>query len=69
MVTVSQSTVLNHPLERVFETAADPQKQLEWDPAVMKSVEKVTPGPLAQGARYRGEFKGMGANVEYEFEE
>jgi uncharacterized protein YndB with AHSA1/START domain len=37
MVNVSQTTVLNHPPERVFEAAADPNKQLEWDTAVMRS--------------------------------
>jgi uncharacterized protein YndB with AHSA1/START domain len=69
MVAVSQSTVLNHPPERVFEAAADPMKQLEWDSAVMRSIEKLNPGPLAKGARYRGDFGRMGRNVEYEFEE
>jgi uncharacterized protein YndB with AHSA1/START domain len=69
MATVSQSTVLNHSPERVFETAADPMKQLEWDTAVMRSVEKLNAGPLAKGARYRGDFGRMGRNVEYEFEE
>lgn len=34
----------------------------------LKSVEKLTPGPLAQGSRYRGRFKGFGT-VDYEFAE
>jgi hypothetical protein len=69
MVKVSHSSVLNHPPDLVFGTAAAPNKQLEWDSAVMKSVEKLNPGPLAKGARYRGDFGRMGRNVEYEFEE
>jgi hypothetical protein len=34
----------------------------------LQSVEKLTPGPLQRGARYRGNFKGFGM-VEYEFVE
>lgn len=69
MIRVSHTSVLNHPPDLVFETAAGPNKQLEWDSVVMKAVEKVNPGPLAKGARYRGDFGRMGRNVEYEFEE
>jgi hypothetical protein len=53
------------PIE-IFETAADPYAQLKWDPGTLKQVEKLTPGPLAPGTRYRGEFKGFGV-VEYQF--
>ena len=68
MITVSETTVLDHSPERVFEAAADPNKQLEWDAGTLKSVEKLNPGPLAEGARYRGKFKGFGTE-EYEYED
>lgn len=66
MLTVSETTTISRPPEVVFEAAADPQTQLKWDAATLKSVEKLSPGPLGQSARYRGNFKGFGV-VEYDF--
>ena len=68
MITISESAVIRRPVEEVFDAAADPQTQLEWDPGTLRSVEKLTPGPLGQGSRYRGDFKGSGV-VEYEYVE
>jgi hypothetical protein len=68
MITVSGSTILLYPPAAVFAIAADPYKQLEWDPGTLKRVEPVTLGTLGRGARYRGDFKGFGT-VEYEFAE
>lgn len=60
--------IIQAPPERVFQAAADPETQLRWDSDTLQSVEKLTPGPLGKGSRYRGRFKGMGT-VEYEFAE
>src|ERR671922_264308 len=68
MITFSESSIIRRPVAEVFATAADPFKQLEWDPGTLKRVEQVTPGGLGRGARYRGDFKGFGV-VEYEFAE
>ena len=68
MIRISESAVIRRPVEEVFDAAADPQTQLEWDPGTLRSVEKLTPGPLGQGSRYRGDFKGSGV-VEYEYVE
>ncbi len=68
MFRVSESAVIERPPAEVFEVAADPYEQLKWDPGTLKSVEKLTPGPLGRGSRYRGEFKGFGT-VEYEYDE
>jgi len=54
--------------EEVFPVAADPKNQLKWDPVGMQSVEKLTPGPLAQGSRYKGQWRRFGT-IEYEFAE
>ena len=56
------------PIERVFAAASDPAEQLRWDASTLRSVEQLTPGPLAAGTRYRGRFKGFGP-VEYEYAE
>jgi len=68
MITISESAVIHRPVEEVFDAAADPQTQLEWDPGTLRSVENLTPGPLGLGSRYRGDFKGSGV-VEYEYVE
>ena len=68
MFKVSETATIQHPPAEVFPVAADPHTQLEWDPETLKSVEKLTPGALGQGSRYRGKFKGFGT-MEYEFVE
>lgn len=68
MFRVSESAIIERPPAEVFEVAADPYEQLKWDPGTLKSVEKLTSGPLGRGSRYRGEFKGFGT-VEYEYDE
>jgi hypothetical protein len=68
MVSVSESAVLGRSPEVVFHAAADPECQLVWDAATLRSVEKLSTGALGPGARYRGDFKGFG-KVEYEFAE
>ncbi len=68
MLRISESVIIARAPQEIFDIAADPQVQLKWDSATLKQVEKLTPGPLAQGARYRGQFTGFGV-VEYEFGE
>ncbi len=65
---IEEEAVLPHPLPLVFAAAADPFKQLEWDPLTLRRVEQLTVGPLGPGARFRGTFRGLGV-VEYEFAE
>jgi hypothetical protein len=67
MIEVSESVVIAREPADVFDIAADPERQLEWDAQTL-SVEKLTPGPLGRGARYRVKVKGLGI-VEYEFPE
>jgi uncharacterized protein YndB with AHSA1/START domain len=66
--TVSHSATIAQPPETVFAAAADPFTQLKWDPGTLKSVDKLDPGPLGPGARYRGKFTGFGV-VDYEYAE
>ena len=65
---ITETAFIAQPTARVFDAAADPQVQLEWDAPTLREVEKLTRGPLAPGARYRGNFKGFGV-VTYEFAE
>lgn len=68
MLHVAESIIIEQPQDLVFDTAADSETQLHWDPSTLQQVEKLTPGPIGQGARYRGKFKGLGT-LEYEFAE
>lgn len=68
MLHLAESIVIEQSPDLVFDTAADPETQLCWDPSTLKQVEKLTPGPLGRGARYRGKFKGLGT-LTYEFAE
>jgi hypothetical protein len=63
-----ETATIPRPVEEVFDAAADPFRQLEWDAGMLKSVEALGGEPLAKGARYRGKFKGMGT-VEYDYAE
>jgi uncharacterized protein YndB with AHSA1/START domain len=65
---VSHSATIARPPKTVFAAAADPFTQLKWDPGTLKSVDKLDPGPLGPGARYRGKFTGFGV-VDYQFAE
>ena len=66
MIRITESAVVHASPEDLFRLGADPKTQLKWDPETLKGVEKLTSGPLGQGARYRGNFKGFGV-VDYEF--
>jgi uncharacterized protein YndB with AHSA1/START domain len=68
VIRIEVSETVHHPREAVFAAAADTEEQLRWDRETLKSVEKLTPGQIGQGARYRGRFKGFGI-VEFEFAE
>jgi uncharacterized protein YndB with AHSA1/START domain len=68
MRNITETVFIAQPIATLFAAAADPQVQLKWDAPTLRHVEKLTPGPLARGARYRGNFKGMGV-VTYEFSE
>ena len=66
MASVVESAFIAYPVEVVFRTAADPQEQLRWDRDSLRRVERLSSVPLGPGARYRGDFKGVGW-VEFEF--
>jgi len=67
MIEVSDSVVISREQADVFDVAADPERQLEWDAQTL-SVVKLTPGALGRGARYRVTVKRLGV-IEYEFPE
>jgi len=68
MQSVSDTVSINAPVSSVFAALADPEVQIRYDGEMFKAVEKLSPGPIGPGTRFRGRFKGMG-NVEYSYDE
>jgi hypothetical protein len=59
MIRAEHSGVIPQPLDVVFPVISDPQTQLVWDAATLRSVTKLDDGELARGSRYRGTFQGV----------
>jgi hypothetical protein len=51
---------IERPRPEVFEAAATPEKELEWDPDGPIWMKKLSDGPLGPGTRYRGKWKRFG---------
>jgi uncharacterized protein YndB with AHSA1/START domain len=66
MPSVTDTTYIDRPPQIVFAALEDPETQVRYDHDTLRSVEKLTPGPIGMGTRFRGDFKGMG-KVEYEY--
>ena len=66
MPSVSAATEIDRPPEIVFAALADPLVRLSYDRATLRSVEQLTPAPIGQGSRFRGDFRGLGM-LEYEY--
>lgn len=65
MVRIVVERIIAEPVAKLFDLVADPEQQVLWDKGIT-SVEKLTPGPLSSGSRYRGQFPGLGS-IEYSF--
>jgi len=57
--------IARSPVE-VFDYCSDLCNELEWSPGYMKSVERLTDGPIGVGTRYLAEWQQGGPNtIEY----
>jgi len=52
--------------EEAFEFLSDLRNELEWNPGLCQSVEKVTEGPVGQGTKYLAKWKGS-PQIEVEY--
>ena len=59
MPSVQDQIVIARPPETVFASLADPAVQMTYD-AEIRSIIQLSPGPVARGTRFRGDFKGLG---------
>ena len=60
---VENSIGIAAPAETVFDYVTDVRREREWNPQ-LREAEKLTPGPVGVGTRYRVRFgRGVGAAI------
>ena len=60
---VDNSIGIAAPAEKVFDYVTDVRREPEWNPQ-LREPEKLTPGPVGAGTRYRVQFgRGMGIAI------
>ena len=60
---VDNSIGIAAPAEKVFDYVTDVRREPEWNPQ-LREPEKLTPGPVGAGTRYRVRFgRGMGTAI------
>ncbi|GGH91347.1 SRPBCC family protein [Arthrobacter liuii] len=67
MVTIHGSIVIRRPVEEVFDFAADERNEPAYNPQ-MKSVEKITPGPVGAGTVWRTTIDQPGRAASFDVE-
>ena len=60
---VENSIGITAPAEKVFDYVTDVRREPEWNPQ-LRQAEKLTPGPIGVGTRYRVRFgRGIGTAI------
>ena len=60
---VENSIGIAAPAEKVFDYVTDVRREREWNPQ-LRQAEKLTPGPIGAGTRYRVRFgRGVGTAI------
>lgn len=62
MTTVVNRVEADAASEAVFDHVCDLRTEPAWNPAA-RQVELLTPGPVGQGARFRGSWLGLGSGT------
>ncbi len=63
MARIEGEIVIGRPADVVFDYAADPGNEPEYNPRMVRA-EKITAGPVGQGTRFRSAVASMGRTVE-----
>ena len=58
MAWVKGDLVINRPVEEVFDFVADERNEPRYNPRMLRA-EKLTPGPIGVGTRFRAEMAAM----------
>ena len=67
MVRLEFSIEIQRSAEDVFELVGNPENDVKWQDAVLE-VEKLTPGPIRTGTRYRHTLKILGKRMQVDVE-
>lgn len=59
MATVNKTLQLSCPAETAFDFIADAMNETKWN-SELKSIEKLTPGPVGLGTTFRGNYGQIG---------
>jgi hypothetical protein len=59
MVRIEGEIAIDRPVDEVFDFVADERNEPRYNPRILR-VEKLTPGPIGQGTRFRAETTTMG---------
>ena len=62
MVHIEGEIAVNRPVEEVFDFVADERNEPRYNPRMLRA-EKVSPGPVGPGTRFRAEFASKGRPV------
>lgn len=55
MARIEGEIVINRPVDEVFDFVADERNEPRYNPRI-RSAEKLSPGPIGHGTRFRAEF-------------
>ena len=67
MTRIEGEIVINRPVDEVFDFVADARNEPLYNPRMLRA-EKLTPGPIGLGTRFRDEIKSMGRPAEITIE-
>ena len=56
MAHISGEIIINRPVEEVFDTVADERNEPRYNPGMLRA-EKLSPGPVGLGSRFRAEIR------------
>ena len=59
MIRIQGEIAIDRPVDEVFDFVADERNEPRYNPRIRR-VEKLTPGPIGQGTRFRAETAAMG---------
>jgi hypothetical protein len=67
VIRIEGEVVIDRPAEEVFDFVADARNEPRYNPRMLRA-EKLTPGPIGLGTRFRDEVKSMGRPAEIAIE-
>src|ERR1043166_9382389 len=67
VIRIEGEVVIERPVEEVFDFVADARNEPRYNPRMLRA-EKLTPGPIGLGTRFRDEVRSVGRPAEVTIE-